>query len=379
VRGTVQFRFLPPVFPTLVCPQNPFEQKGGFQTGKPPPHNREQPTHNTTRTKQNNVGSLRDLLKVGYTSFAESTPGIVTNRRFPSWQTTGRRGKTAAMKPTRFVVAAAQMKFSPGVKSNVHWICTQIREAAEHRTDAILFPECAVTGYHCDFRTISKTEVESALVTIAQAARESACNVLVGCPTWNGRLKLNSLLVFNRQGREIHRYSKIHLTPGDRRYFSPGNSLAYFHLDGIACTAMICHERRFPELVRLPVMLGAQIVFHPNAGLDALEVSKRKRGGRDGIAVRAFENAVYYVFANSVGPQGDGLWSAGDSKIVAPDSCVLALANNRDGAVVRAELDLSLATRKYAREALVQPSFLRKQWRTLLRECRRQLSMGNST
>ena len=46
-------------------------------------------------------------------------------------------------------------------------------------------------------------------------------------------------------------------------------------------------QRRYPELVRLPVMLGAQIVFlHPNAGLDAWAVSKSKRGGRDGIAVR---------------------------------------------------------------------------------------------
>ena len=70
--------------------------------------------------------------------------------------------------------------------------------------------------------------------------------------------------------------------------FAPGDSLALFPIDGIPCTAIICHERRYPELVRLPVMLGAQIVFHPNAGLDAWAVSKSKRGGRDGIAVRAF-------------------------------------------------------------------------------------------
>ena len=42
---------------------------------------------------------------------------------------------------------------------------------------------------------------------------------------------------------------------------------------------------------------------------------RAKRRGRDGMPVRAFENAVYYVFANSVGPQGGGKWSAGDSKM----------------------------------------------------------------
>jgi predicted amidohydrolase len=136
---------------------------------------------------------------------------------------------------------------------------------------------------------------------------------------------------------------------------------------------MICHERRYPELVRLPVMLGAQIVFHPNAGLDSLPVSKSKRHGRDGIAVRAFENEVYYVFANSVGRQGAGRWSAGDSKIVAPDSRVIALANNRDETVIQAELDLSRAGRKYARDALEEPAFLRSQWKAMLAACRRQL------
>jgi predicted amidohydrolase len=163
------------------------------------------------------------------------------------------------------------------------------------------------------------------------------------------------------------------LTKRDALYFSPGNSLALFPIDRVNATAIICHERRYPELVRLPVMMGAQIVFHPNAGLDALSVSRSKRRGRDGIAVRAFENQVFYVFANSVGPQGDNLWSAGDSKIVAPDSAVLALANNRDEMMIQAELDLRQAGRKYAREALLEPRFLRAHWRSILAACEKQL------
>jgi predicted amidohydrolase len=279
--------------------------------------------------------------------------------------------KEESMKAKHLVVAAAQMKFHSEIHANVRWICSQIERSAG--VDAILFPECAVTGYHCDFQTLPRREVEEGLRSISHAARQADRYVLVGSPTWKGRQRFNSLLVFDRKGRETACYSKIHLTDLDRQHFRAGNSMAYFHLDGIVCTALICHERRYPELVRLPVMLGAQIIFHPNAGLDALEVSKRKRGGRDGIAVRAFENAVYYVFSNSVGPQGDGLWSAGDSKIVAPDSRVLALANNRDEGVIRAELDLDLATRKYAREALAQPAFLREPWRKLLNACRRHL------
>jgi omega-amidase len=278
-----------------------------------------------------------------------------------------------AMKPARVVIAVAQMKFRATIAHNVSWIAETIHSSAEAGAEFILFPECAVTGYNRDLADVAPPEVEGALQKIGRTARAARCHVLVGSPTFAERKRFNSLVVFDRQGRTTFCYSKIHLTPRDARFFAPGNALAFFRLAGVQCTAIICHERRYPELVRLPVMLGAQIVFHPNAGLDSLPVSKSKRCGRDGIAVRAFENEVYYVFANSVGRQGAGQWSAGDSKIVAPNSEVLALANNVDEMVIQAELDLSRAGGKYAREALQAPAFLRMHWKSMLAACRRQL------
>lgn len=276
-------------------------------------------------------------------------------------------------KPGHLTVAAVQMTFRPTVEANLAAMVAQIGILAQRGVDAVLFPECAVTGYHVDFSQVRRTEVESALDALAAAARTHQIHVLVGSPTYTGRRCFNSLVVFDRRGREIFRYSKIHLTARDAIRFTPGNCLAFFKLEDIPCTAILCHERRFPELVRLPVMLGAQIIFHPNAGLDSLNVSRAKRRGRDGIAVRAFENQAYYVFANSVGPQGDNLWSAGDSKIVGADGRTLALADNRRDAAIHAELDLSLAGRTYAREALMHPVFLRRHWKTMLAAVRRQL------
>src|SRR5437867_9445970 len=279
------------------------------------------------------------------------------------------------MKPKRLRVAAAQMRFQPTIARNVRQIVERVHAAARRGADVILFPECAVTGYQREFTGLEPQAVNQACAEVARAAREAGCNVLVGSPTFRNGAWFNSLLFFDRRGRQAFRYSKIHLAAWDRRFFARGNSLALFRVDGVPATAIICHERRFPELVRLPVMMGAQIVFHPSAGLDRLQVSKNKRGGRDGIAVRAFENQVYYIFANSVGPQGKGLWSAGDSKIVAPDGRLLALANNRDETVIQAELDLTRAGRQYAREALQQPVFLRNAWRQLLALCKRRLRM----
>lgn len=273
----------------------------------------------------------------------------------------------------RLRVAAAQMVFEPTVEGNLTGIETACSEAAQEGADALLLPECATTGYACDFGQLKPADVQAALMALGTFAARHRIHLLAGSPVFLGRKLFNALLVFDRRGNLVHTYAKCQLTDSDRRWFTPGNGLSLFQIEGVSATAILCHERRYPELVRLPVMAGAQIVFHPNAGMDTLEVSRRKRGGKDGMAVRAFENAVFYVFANSVGPQGGGRWSAGDSKIVAPDGSQLRLADNRKQSVLVADLDLALATRKYAMESLEQPRFLAAHWRRMLAEVRRRV------
>lgn len=275
-------------------------------------------------------------------------------------------------------VAAVQMKFAESVDANLAKMKAALTAAARDGADAVLFPECATTGYNRNFSKLSQREVGAALDRVGELAATHHTNVLLGSPMFRRGRWQNCLVVFDRRGRVVHCYAKCQLTERERKFFTPGNSIALFKLDGVLCSAIICHERRYPELVRLAVMAGARVVFHPNAGLDSLVISRRKRGGRDGIAVRAFENAVYYVFANSVGPQGAGLWSAGDSKIVGPDSRVLALANSRDESVITAELDLAQATRKYAVDSLAHPLFLSVDWRRMLRKVRAQAKLNCS-
>lgn len=278
----------------------------------------------------------------------------------------------------RWRVAAVQMKFAGTIAGNLDKIERAIRNAARRRADVVLFPECAVTGYGCDFAALKSREVTEVLGALGNLAAIHQVNLLVGSPVIRKRRWRNCLVIFDRKGRIVHCYAKCQLTEADRRSFSPGNSIALFELDGVLATAIICHERRYPELVRLAVMAGARVLFHPNAGMDSRSVSQQKRGGRDGIAIRAFENAIYYVFANSVGSQPGGKWSSGDSKIVAPDGRVLRLANNRDEAVIIADLELDRATGKYADESLEHPRFLSRHWRLMVREVRRQARVNGS-
>jgi omega-amidase len=284
-----------------------------------------------------------------------------------------RSPKAPNPEPKILRVAAVQMIFADSIAGNLEKIEHAAIQAVADRADAVLFPECATTGYACDFRALKPTALREALRSVAAVAARLQVNLLVGSPVFAGRQRYNALVVFDRRGRLIHTYAKCQLTDADRLCFTPGNGVSLFSLDGVRASAIICHERRYPELVRLPVMAGAQIVFHPNAGMDAWTVSRAKRHGRDGIPVRAFENAVYYVFANSVGPQGGGKWSAGDSKILAPDGSLLQLADNRCEQVLVEDLDLSQATRKYALDSLQHPRFLATHWRRVLPELRQRV------
>ncbi len=294
----------------------------------------------------------------------------------PSRWDKSQKGGTGSASRDRLRVASIQMKFTPSIEDNLSSINRLLRQASKRRADVALFPECAITGYAYDFPTLKRAQLHDALGEVATMAARYQTNVLVGSPVFRGSKLCNCLVLFDRQGKVAHCYAKCHLTESDQQFFAPGNAIALFEIDDVPSTSVICHERRYPELVRLAVMAGAQILFHPNAGMDRLAVSRKKRGGNDGIAARAFENSIYYVFANSVGRQRGGRWSAGDSKIVAPDQKELELADNENEAVLVATLDLSLATGIYAKRSLKRPRFLANHWQEMVRDVRRQAAIA---
>ncbi len=70
------------------------------------------------------------------------------------------------MKPTRLVVAAAQMKFLESIAGNLSWIREAIHSSAKAGVEVILFPECAVTGYNRDIASFTRREITSALEAV---------------------------------------------------------------------------------------------------------------------------------------------------------------------------------------------------------------------
>ena len=140
------------------------------------------------------------------------------------------------------------MIFAESMAANLGKIERAATAAARKGADAVLFPECATTGYAMDFGNLKPSAVDQALNAISQLAADLRVQLLVGSPVFRSGRLYNALLVFNRSGRLVHAYAKCQLTQSDRQWFSAGEDISLFELDGIPASTFICHERRYPRI-----------------------------------------------------------------------------------------------------------------------------------
>lgn len=103
----------------------------------------------------------------------------------------------------------------------------------------------------------------------------------------------NRSFVFDREGRKIAEYDKVHgfSYAHEPMYFKGGDHAVSFALDDISCSMVICYDIRFPELVRRSVLEGKRIYFCPcrlaegaSFPLDAFGTGKS--GGEPDLSVR---------------------------------------------------------------------------------------------
>ena len=80
----------------------------------------------------------------------------------------------------------------------------------------------------------------------------------------------NTLVLFDRFGRRVLTYAKVHTCDFDvERNLTPGDDFYVADLDTAAGTvkvgAMICFDREFPESARILMLQGAELILTPNA------------------------------------------------------------------------------------------------------------------
>ena len=128
--------------------------------------------------------------------------------------------------------------------------------------------------------------------------------------------------------------------------------LSVFRVKGVPCSIIICHDERYPELVRLPVLAGARVVFYLSH--ESPVTQEHKLGPyRAQIQARAAENSVFVVHANApANPDASG--SHGQSRLIDPDGTILQEASLFKEEVLVATLELARAHAGNARRSLTR-------------------------
>ena len=203
------------------------------------------------------------------------------------------------------------------------------------------------------------------MARIAALAAGRRIHVVYGSatPSPSGR-PFNSAIVVGADGAEITRYHKM--VP--ESWFAPGDHLALFEIAGVPCTLIVCHDERFPELVRLPVLAGARVCLYISYEINRLPEALRKADGyRAQLVARAVENGIWVVQSNGIGPlTGTQRVSLGSSRIVEPGGAVVQEAPALVDCMLVADIRPDAAQRGNALESL-EISPLAEWWRAGLR------------
>lgn len=116
--------------------------------------------------------------------------------------------------------------------------------------------------------------------------------------TQEGEQLVNIAYLFKRDG-EIKKQYKLHITPNERRWWgvTPGNTVEVFQTDSGKIAILICYDVEFPELARVAVEQGAEIIFVPFCTDDRQGYLRVRYCAQ----ARAIENQVYLCLAGCVG------------------------------------------------------------------------------
>lgn len=246
-------------------------------------------------------------------------------------------------------VAAVQMRSSRDLAANIAKIDEQLAKCAQDGVRVVVFPECALTGYFDNefMRKISADQLAAAEQNVKESCRRHKIYAIVGTPYWDGNRLMNSCSVVTPTGKLLARYHKIQLA---EKWPEAGDQLIVFKIDGIPASIIICHDERYPELVRLPVLAGAQVVFYLSHESGITNESKIAPY-RAQIQARAVENSVFIVQANAPANK-DTSGSHGQSRIIAPDGNIISEASVFGEDVLSVSLEIDRATRRLALQSI---------------------------
>lgn len=217
---------------------------------------------------------------------------------------------------------------------------TLIAQAMVENPDVLVLPETWNTGFfpRQNLENLCDRDGSRVKAVMGRLAKQYQVNIVAGSVSNVRQGKVyNTAMVFDRRGNCIAQYDKTHLfTPmGEDQYYTPGDNLCRFSLDGVSCGLIICYDIRFPELTRSLTVPGLDMLFvvsqWPNVRTFHL---------RSLTTARAIENQMFVVCCNSCGTVGETVYG-GNSAIIDPWGNTVCLAGEHQQ-LLSGECDLQI-------------------------------------
>lgn len=215
-----------------------------------------------------------------------------------------------------------------------------ICNAMKDTPDVLVLPETWNTGFFPkgNLAELSCKDGDEVKSRIGALAKQYGVNIVAGSVSnvRDGKV-FNTAMVFDRDGQCMAEYDKTHLfTPmGEDDYYTCGDHLCCFTLDGVKCGIIICYDARFPELTRSLALQGLDMLF-----VVSQWPKERIFHLRTLTTARAIENQMFVVCCNSCGTAGKTVYG-GNSAIIEPFGKTLALGGENEE-IITADCDIEI-------------------------------------
>ncbi|MCZ4611092.1 carbon-nitrogen hydrolase [Streptomyces sp. Lzd4kr] len=190
--------------------------------------------------------------------------------------------------------------------------------------DVVVFPEMFLTGYALDPKLPQLAEDADgpSLRRLRAFAALNHTAIICGFPERTPHGLYNSVVVIDRDGRQVGIYRKTHLFGDEPRYFLPGRRLSVFRTSLGPVGVLVCYDLEFPEPARVLALRGARLLAVPTANMYPYAFHHAVYA-----RARAMENGVGVLIANQVGRVG-ALRMAGGSRAITPEGEVCAASED---------------------------------------------------
>jgi omega-amidase len=238
----------------------------------------------------------------------------------------------------KYKIACLQMDITFGDKTKNYGTANSLIErASAENPDVIVLPELWTTGYDLtNLKDIADEDAREASAYFTDLAKKHHAHIVGGSVANKTKTGIeNTMLVFDKTGKQAGTYSKLHLFQlmDEHLYLSAGNEKGLFTLDNHKFAGLICYDIRFPEWVRAHALQGAVAIF-----VVAEWPIQRLEHWRALLIARAIENQCFVIACNRSGSDPNNTF-AGHSMVIGPWGDVIAEAGEEQE-ILTAEIDL---------------------------------------